>query len=193
MTLMDNPDPFIKLTTGDNTMRISASALLLTVLGLVAGSPAHGEDLQLPDFELDDQFENVHRRADVADTIVLLIGSDKGGSEFNQAWGGAIHKLSNGHPGYDQISHLAYADLRGVPFFLKELVRSKFPEDPDRWVLMDWKGTIAKVYDFVPKSSNVLVFARDGALVLHASGREPDDETVGRVVTALCELLDEAH
>ncbi len=130
-------------------MRVSVAALFFTVLGLVAGSPAHAEDLQLPDFELADQFGNVHRRADVADTIVLLIGSDKGGSEF--------------------------------------------PEDPDQWVLMDWKGTIAKVYDFVLKSSNVLVFERDGALMHHASGREPDDETVGRVVTALRELLDDAH
>jgi predicted transcriptional regulator len=129
----------------------------------------------------------------VEGNIVLLIGSDKDGSQFNQAWGKAIHDSLSDHPQYDQISHLAHADLRGVPFFLKGFVRSKFPQDPDRWVLMDWKGIIAKAYDFVPKSSNVLVFAPDGVLVHHASGREPDDETVSSLLTVLRELLDEAR
>jgi len=174
-------------------MRICASALLLTVLGLAAGSPTHAEDRELLDFELKDQFENVHRRSDVAGNIVVLIGSDKSGSQFNEAWGKAIHDSLSDHPRYDQISYLAHADLRGVPFFVKGFVRGKFPQDPDRWVLMDWKGIIAKAYDFASKSSNVLVFAPDGVLHHHASGREPDDETVQRIVTAVRELLDEGR
>ena len=174
-------------------MRICISVLVLTVLGLVAGSPTHAEELQLLDFELKDQFENVHRRSDVAGNIVLLIGSDKGGSQFNEAWGKAIHDSLSDHPRYDQISHLAHADLRGVPFFVKGFVRGKFPQDPNRWVLMDWKGILAKAYEFTPKSSNVLVFAPDGALVHHASGREPDDEALRDLVTVLRESLDEAR
>ena len=172
-------------------MRISVSILVLTILGLVVGSPSHAVERELLDFELKDQFENVHRSSDVAGNIVLLIGSDRGGSQFNEAWGTAIHDFLSDHPRYDQISHLAYADLRGVPFFVKGVVRGKFPQNPDRWVLMDWKGVIAKTYDFAPKSSNVLVFARDGALVHHASGREPDEKIVRDVVTALREMLDE--
>jgi len=174
-------------------MRICAPALLLTVLGLAAGSPTHAEDRELLNFELKDQFENVHRRSDVLGNIVLLIGSDRGGSQFNEAWGKAIHDSLSDHPRYYQISHLAYADLRGVPFFVKGFVRGKFPQEPDRWVLMDWKGIIAKTYDLAPKSSNVLVFAQDGALVHHATGREPDDETVSEILTALGELLDETQ
>jgi len=174
-------------------MRICVSVLLLTLPGLGASSPTHAEDLQLLDFELEDQFDNLHQRSDVESRIVLLIGSDKHGSQFNGAWSKAIHDSLSDHPQYDQISHLAHADLRGVPFFVKGFVRSKFPENPDQWVLMDWKGIIAKAYDFVPKSSNVLVFAPDGVLVHHASGREPDDETVSSPLTVLRELLDEAR
>jgi predicted transcriptional regulator len=174
-------------------MRVSISILVLTTLGLVVGSPSHAEERELLDFELKDQFENPHRRSDVAGNIVLLIGSDRGGSQFNGAWGKAIHDSLSDHPRYDQISHLGYADLRGVPFFVKGVVRGKFPQDPDQWVLMDWNGTIAKAYDFAPKSANVLVFAPDGALVHHASGREPDEEIVRDVVTALRETLDEGR
>ena len=172
-------------------MRINIPGLLLTVLGLAAASATRAEGLQLLEFELEDQFGSVHRRADVQGTIVLLNGSDKGGSKFNEVWGNAIHEALKDHPAYKQISHLAYADLRGVPFFLKGLIRGKFPENPDMWVLMDWKGVMAKAYDFVPKSTNLLLFAPDGALVHHASGRELDDETVEEVVTELRALLDE--
>lgn len=175
-----------------DSMRICVLALLLAVSALVAGSPASGEDLRLVDFELQDQFKKVHRRSDVQGSIVVLIGSDKGGSQFNQAWGNAIHDSLSGHPAYDEISHLAHADLRGLPFFLKGVVRRKFPDNPDQWVLMDWKGIIAEAYDFAPKSSNVLVFAPDGTLVHHAIGREVDDGVLERLVTALLGLLDEA-
>lgn len=173
-------------------MRINASALLMTVLGLAAVAPTFAEDVQLLNFELEDQFKAIHRRADVAGSIVLLIGSDKGGVKFNGAWGKAIHDSLGDHPHYDQITHLAHADLRGVPFFLKGFIRGKFPQEPHRWVLMDWKGIFAKAYDFAPKSSNVLVFGPDTALVHHASGREPGGEALNGLVTALRELLDEA-
>lgn len=149
--------------------------------------------MRLIDYELQDQFESVHRRADVEGKIVLLIGSDKGGSSFNGLWGKAIQESLRDHPGYDQISQLPYSDLRGVPFFLKGMIRSKFPEDPHQWVLMDWKGVLAKTYDFVPKSSNLLVFAPDGSLVQHASGREPDKETLEEVVSTLRTLLDQPN
>lgn len=166
--------------------------LSLIAISLTVTSTVLAQQTDLVDFELEDQFGEVHRRADVQGTIVLLIGSDKGGSSFNGLWGKAIHDLLRDHPHYEQISQLAYSDLRGVPFFLKGMIRSKFPENPDSWALMDWKGIIAKAYDFVPKSSNVLVFSPRGELVQHVSGREVVDETVQEIVAVLRDLLDEA-
>lgn len=174
-------------------MRIFVPALLVMALVATMGAPSIAGVTHLLDFEFQDQFENVHRRSDVEGTIVLLIGSDKGGSQFNQLWGKAIHDTLGDHPGYGQISHLAYSDLRGVPFFLKGMIRSKFPEDPQHWVLMDWKGELAKAYDFTPKSSNVLVFAPEGALVHHTSGREPDDEDIQELVAELRALLGDSE
>jgi len=172
-------------------MRICFSLLSLAVLGLSAVFPAGAQDSQVLDFELEDQFGNVHRSSDVSGKIVVLIGADRVGSQFTQAWNQAIHDSLGDHPRYTHIADLAHANLRGVPFLLKGLIRSKFPQDPDGWVLMDWKGILPKTYEFAPKSANVLVFAPDGTLVHHAAGQAPDDEAVRELVGALRELLDE--
>jgi len=174
-------------------MRICVSALSAIFVALLVASPTFGEVQELLDFEIKDQFENVHRGSDVAGSIVVLIGADRAGSQFTQAWSKAVRDALSGHPRYVEIAHLAHADLRGAPFFIKGFLRGKFPQDPDRWTLMDWKGVIPKAYDFASKSANVLVFAPDGALVHHASGREPDDEAVRGLVMALRELLDESR
>jgi hypothetical protein len=168
------------------SLRVRVAVLLL--LGFAFD--AHSADQVLVDFEIEDQFKNIHRRADVLDHIVLLIGSDKDGSQYNEDWGKAIHSSLIDHPQYHRISQLALADLRSVPFFLKGFVRRKFPENPDRWILLDWEGTIADTYDFDPESSNLLVFAPDGVLKYRASGREPDNETLEALVITLRELLD---
>jgi predicted transcriptional regulator len=172
-------------------MRSQILAILLIAATLMIPSRSLAEPAELVDFAFEDQFRNVHRRADVQGKIVLLIGSDKGGSSFNGSWSQAIRASLKDHPEYDQISELPYSDLRGVPFFMKGFIRSKFPEDPDNWVLMDWKGVIAKAYEFVPKASNTLVFAPDGSLVHHVAGRELEEEKLQQTVDAVRTLLDQ--
>ncbi len=171
-------------------MKSRSVLLFLVVISLVTSAPAHGQDRDLLEFELEDQFRKTHRGSDFRGSIVLLVGSDKKGVQFNQAWVEAIGERLGDHPRYSEISHLAQADLRGVPFFLKKMIRGKFPQNPDHWVLMDWKGSISSTYDFSPGASNVLVFAPDGALLHHASGQEPDDKAVAEVVAALRSLFD---
>ena len=161
-------------------MRIRIPGLLLTAFFLAAGSATHAGDSQLLDFELEDQFGNVHRRSDVQGTVVLLNGSDKGGVQFNGVWGKAIEGALGDHPAYDQISLLAYANLRGVPFFLKKLIRGKFPQEPERWTLMDWKGVIASAYEFAPKSTKLPQLMASyygikvGAAAVSGPRREPE-------------------
>ena len=174
-------------------MRGKIFAIISIAATLMIPSRSLAEPAELIDFEFEDQFGDIHRRADVLGTVVLLIGSDKGGSSFNGLWGKAIHDSLNDHSRYEQISQLAYSDLRGVPFFLKGMIRSKFPENPDNWALMDWKGVLAKAYDFVPKASNTLVFASGGTLVHHASGREVEERAVQEIVAVLRDLLDQTH
>ena len=169
--------------------RFSALLLLGIVLGLSLSSFAR--DRLVLEYELEDQFRNARTSSDVLGRVVILIGSDKKGVEFNGMWGRAINARLIDHPNYDRVTNLAYANLKGVPFFLKNTIRGKFPQDKEAWVLMDWKGALFKAYGFVPKKANVLVFGPDGVLVHHAFGTEPTENEVAETVDVVTGLLDE--
>ena len=80
---------------------------------------------------------------------------------------------------------------KGVPFFLKGMVRGKFPQEPGEWVLLDWKGRFAKAYEWVEGESNILVFDAGGALVHQTHGTEVVAAQVERVCSELRALLRE--
>jgi hypothetical protein len=142
------------------------------------------------EFELEDQFRNLHRSSDYRGDVVLLIGSGRKGAEFNGLWGKAIHEIVAEHPRYDRLSDLPYANLKAVPFFLKGTVRGKFSEESKHWVLMDWKGEIARTYGFDPASSNILVFAPDGSLAMQHSGTDVDETSLDEITQRIRSLLD---
>lgn len=169
--------------------KISVFCLAAAIIGGCV--QAEAQDSVVLEYELEDQFRTVHTSSDVLGTVVLLIGSDKKGVKFNGLWGQAIHAELSEHPRYDRVTNLAYANLKGVPFFLKGMIRGKFPQDKEAWVLMDWKGKLFKAYEMSPKVANVLVFGPDGSLVHHASGTEPTDAAVSEVVEVVINMLDE--
>ena len=171
---------------------LGAAVLTVAIMALTSGI-AFAETEQLLDFELKDQFDNVHTREDVRGRILLLIGSDKDGSEFNEVWGKALDARLNNHPRYAQLAHLAFADLRAVPFFARGFARGMMPENPDNQVLLDWKGRFAGAYNLPAGFSNVLVFAADGALAQHSAVRELNDEALDALVTVLRQLLDDTQ
>jgi len=172
-------------------------AAILLILGTMAGGfEAHAAGksntngaTSLIEFKIKDQFGTVHRADDVAASVVLLIGGDKDGSVYNAQWGEAINEAVREHPNYEQLARLPHADLRGVPFFVKGMVKSKMPEDPKQWVLMDWKGALPKAYQFVAGSTNVLVFAPDGRLHHQSAGKELEEGALQAIVRALHEML----
>ena len=142
------------------------------------------------DFEVKDQFGRVHSHQDYINGVVVVIGSDKDGSQFNGLWGAAIHDSLKNDPEYGRIAFLALADLRGVPFFLKGLVKGKFPKDRDKWVLMDWKGRFARAYRFEPESTNILVFAPGGKLMHRVHGREVEVDVLRGIIATVRDVLD---
>lgn len=140
-------------------------------------------------FELKDQFDHPHTEKELSGHIVILIGSDKGGSQYNPLWGKAIHDSLVNNDGFKRLKFLAVADLRGVPFFLKGFVKGKFSKDEKRWVLMDWKGTIATSYQFEAGASNIIIFKRDGKLVHKTAVHDLEQETLGEILTILRQLM----
>ena len=72
-----------------------------------------------------------------------------------------------------------------MPGFFRGFIKSKFPQDPANWTLLDWGGQLAKDYRLPGKRCNVLIFGPDGLLLLHTGGRELDPAAVVRAVVAI--------
>jgi hypothetical protein len=160
-----------------------AAWLLLMPMGWCVSARGNEEAADSPklvEFEIPDQFEQIHRRSDYVDSYLVVIGSDRKGSQFNPKWGLAIEEALGERPDRVPVEVVYLADLDGVPGFLKGFIRSKFPEDPLLWILMDWEGVFSGAYGFERKNSNVLLFSPTGDLLMRAFGREPDPEVVRR-------------
>lgn len=165
--------------------------LCVVASALVAAAPSSADERRLIEFEMEDQFRTVHQRSDVTGDVVVLIGSDRGGSDYNAAWRDALQEALRSDPRHDRVSFVSHADLRVVPRPARGLARRVLVNHTERPVLTDWNGTLAEAYDYAPGVSNLLVFAPDGALVHQAAGREPDDEAIDDLVAIVVALLGE--
>ncbi|MEJ2048838.1 MAG: hypothetical protein P8Y60_03170 [Calditrichota bacterium] len=151
--------------------------------------PVLAQDSVLVKFKMKDQFGNSHSNTAFQKKIVILIGSDREGGNYNGSWGKAIHDSLAEKNRAGQVEFLPVADLRGVPFFLKGFVKGKFPKKPGRWILLDWKGQFAETYHFKPDLSNILIFDQDGKLVYQTAVSELDQSELKNILDHLYFLL----
>lgn len=159
-------------------------AVLAALCLLIVPVPGMGQNTVLIDFEIEDQFGNVYRDEDYRRGVVVLTGSDRGGSSFNGQWSRSIQQALNQSETAPEVRYVGLAHMKGVPGFLKKFVRGKFPQDPESWVLMDWKGVFNAAYGFTKKNANILVFT-DGELVHQTFGREVEQEKLQGIVRAI--------
>ena len=162
---------------------------ILGLIALVGTMTVWAQSPTLIQFEMTDQFDEVHRNVDYEGRVLYVIGSDAKGSEFSGSWGKAIYDALEEDEGIENLAALPLANLKSVPFFLKGTIKKKFPQEQDEWVLMDWKGQFAKAYDFEPRSTNILIFAPDGTLVHQAHGQEVEQDVLDGIVAKLRDLL----
>jgi len=154
--------------------------------------PLAAQPSELVQFEMKDQFDTVHSHGDYAGRILIVIGSDRRGSEFHDDWEVALRDSLNAGGSVANVAFLSVAEVRGVPFFLKGSVKGKFSRDPDEWILVDWKGFFAETYGFEPDATNMLLFAANGTLVSHTRGRELDWSKVSAIVATVRRLAEDA-
>ncbi|MDZ7725595.1 MAG: hypothetical protein U5R06_22920 [candidate division KSB1 bacterium] len=162
---------------------------LFFLLCFIAGT-LFAQDDHLIEFEIKDQFDRLHTHHELQDSVAILIGSGRPGSKYNMQWGNQLGRRLEENGLFEKVIFVAHADLRGVPGFLKGFVTSKFPQDKQKWTLMDWDGVLAQAYQYNPKTSNILVFNRNGVLVEHMTGLEPtntDIDTLYQIIKPLAE------
>lgn len=159
-------------------------------VSLLPAAVQAAQERELIEFEIDDQFKVKHTDAEYRGSIVVLVGGGRKGSEFTPAWGAAVSEEVAEEAARGELMFLAYADTRGVPFFLKGTVRGYFPQDRESPTLIDWKGRLAQAYEMDPDMATLLLFGRDGRLVTRVSGTEIELAKVDAFVAVLRDLLE---
>ena len=147
------------------------------------------EEARLIDFALSDQFGREHRRAAYAGGVLVVVGTDRGGSTHVGGW------LELARDGLEELAAagrlqaLGVADLRGIPTFVRPVVRAALAKAVDRPVLLDWEGRFATAYGFAPGACTVLVADESGRIVHRTSGGAADPALVAPLVRRLRALL----
>ena len=168
---------------------LATGFVVLAILGFsphrlhAAANPAENTAQQLK-FALKDQFDREYTQAFCAGKTAIVIEADRGGSEFSGQWSQSIAQALK--PATNPaVQWVGVATLPWMPGFLRGFIKSKFPQEPGNWTLLDWGGQLADTYRLPAKRCNVLIFGPDGLLLLHTGGREPDPAEVARVVVAI--------
>jgi len=162
-------------------MKSSRVASLLMVAIATIGVWASEGEPKL-DYALKDQFGTSHTDEDCGEAVVILFGGDRKGSTYIDEWSPTLHhslgpKLEEG-----TVCSVGFAHLKGAPFFVKKKIVASFPKEPDAWILLDWKGEIAKKWGAGKDAANLYIFDRGGELVYSVSLREFDQEAFDRIV-----------
>ncbi|MDH3891647.1 MAG: YtfJ family protein [candidate division Zixibacteria bacterium] len=163
--------------------------LLGVILVLLAPIAAIAADSTLIEFEIKDQFKNKHTHEELQDKVVLIVGHDRGGRKYKAPWAEALYDSLKPEVDSGRIMQVGYADTRGVPFFLKGWARRKVRKEEDTWMLLDWKGVLAKAYEFEKGKCNILVFDTQGVLRHHLAATEVQPVKLNRVIALLRSLL----
>lgn len=168
---------------------VSAAALALIWTSgraqLAPGTPA-------PTFTLRDQYDSVSTLDSMRGHVVLLVVGDRRGNQYMGAYTRPVRERFSA----EQLRIVPIANLRGVPFFVKGSVRGRFrgttPEGrPRSPVLLDWNGTIARLYGFRSDLTNVYLIDAGGTLRYAAAGQGAAAE-VGRLLEAVERTLAES-
>ncbi len=171
-------------------MSLLSVALLLSIMAvLLPTHPRAAQEDTLISFKIKDQFERVHADEDYHGHVVVVIASGREGRKYSRLWTRAIKDSLEDESGFDDIRFLRVANMRGIPHFMREMVRGKLPKEKENWVLLDWEGEFAEAYQFEKGASNIFVFDRHGVLVHQTHGREPAQAELGAVLAKLKSLM----
>ena len=160
------------------------------MLAIVAfAMTADAQETRLVPFEMPDQFENLHSEREFTGRVVVFLGSGRKGSKFNESWGRALAGELAGAVRDGDLQIVGFAHLSGVPSFLSGSVRKRFPQNPEEWALLDWKGFFARTYGRTKGAANLYAFDRSGRLIHRLGVREVDRKQLNDVVATLHKAL----
>jgi len=127
-----------------------------------------------PEFALQDQYDKPATTRQWEGSTVVLIGSDKEGSEQNFSWRKTISERYG-----DLIVIQGIADVRSVPFFLKSRIKKDFQKNKTS-ILLDWDGVVFKSLDLKKSVSNIVLIDKN-CMVRYIQSGPADPGSVSRL------------
>ena len=159
---------------------------LIFILAIMLIPLTHfSQETKLFEFELRDQFKLEYSNQSWNDSIVIFLGSNKAGNVYNHIWAKAIEDSTSVIFPESAIKQIGIANLRGLPFFLKGFIRGKFPKDKNVRILMDWRGSFSKAYNFEANQCNILIFDRKKNLVYQSLVTDFEDAKLNEILSVL--------
>lgn len=153
-------------------MKRMVQVIVCIIASLISSTGEGGGPLinsRVPDFTLQDQFGKTISRRQFEGRVLVLIASDKKGSEQNGPWKKALISRYR-----DSIALIGLADVRTVPFFMKGKIKADFKNEEGS-VLMDWKAELFDALALRKNVSNIVVVDQSGYLKYTTSGEATED------------------
>ena len=164
---------------------------IVFLVACVMSSLVQAEDINLEPFSIPDQFDVIHTADEVRDSVVIFLRTDRKSFKYNPEWVEAINAELIEVPGVADVMFVYLAHMKGVPGFLRGMIKKKFPQDRSIWMLLDWKGDFEASYGFTKGAVNVLIFNRQGVLVYRDAVTEVEPSQLHQMVPAVRTALGE--
>ena len=140
--------------------------MLLFAFSIVSAETVQSIPLntKAPDFLLKDQHGRTFNLRELEGQLVVIIARNKKGESQNHLWNIKIREKYG-----DRITILGVADLRSVPFFMKDKIKENFKKYKNS-ILLDWDGKVADAYGFNENISNIILIDKKGYIRFIYSG-----------------------
>lgn len=148
---------------------LAALLAMTTTAGLPAGalgaqaaaaSGAGAPPPRLPAVTLRDQFGSITALASPPGVPIIVIASNREGSDAAARWERQFRTASAG----SAVRVLSVADLRGAPRLVRSLIRNQMPKDTATRVLLDWDGALGRPVRTDDRPLVAAAYGRDGRL-----------------------------
>ena len=151
--------------------RIGIGTCLLTLMMLIScfGNESVSKTTgvkQVQSFTLSDQFKKEHTQTFPGKRVIVLALADRKGSEQLEDWISPFYKRYE-----EQIDIYGVANLKGVPGFMKPLLRKLFRKGLDYPVMMDWSGEVCTALSYDAEKANILILCQKGGIRHRVNGK----------------------
>jgi hypothetical protein len=149
----------------------------------VGNTETHG--LLIKAFSLSDQYGDAHQQTFPKSKVSIYALADRKGSKKLEDWITPFYKRFE-----DRVDICGVANLRGVPDFMKPVIRKLFRRGVNYPVMLDWSGEICKSFGYKAGMPDIFIITRGGQLRYRTSGTA-STEKLNACFAVLDQLLTE--